>query len=338
MNIKYKKYLIIILLILLLLSGLFYFRAQIYYSHGNLKDNKSFEITKGEGNAEIVEELEKKEFISSKIYFHFYLRAHNLQSRIMPGVYNLSGNMTIPEIAHSITNPQDQFIKITFPEGFTARQMSERLSENGLDGKGFLEIVSAPGEFKKRYSYLTEENVENLEGYLFPDTYFFKRDTSAENIVGRLLDTFDEKLSSQMREDIAKENKSIGDTIIMASIIEKEVQTSEDMKIVGGIFWRRIENGLRLQSDAPLSYILGDTNDQHSGSDLDLDSPYNTYKYVGLPPSPISNPGVAAIFGAIYPTASNYNFFLTVTIDGKKKVIYSRNFQEHVANRQKYGI
>jgi UPF0755 protein len=338
MNIKYKKYLIVTLLVGALLSGFFYFRNQVYFSHGSLEGNKNFEIIKGEGNAEIGESLEKEKLISNKIYFYLYLKMHNLQSKVMPGMYSLSSGMTIPEIIHIITNPKDQFIKITFPEGFTARQMAQKLTANNLPGEDFLHIVSNPEKFKKRYSYLTGESVRTLEGYLFPDTYFFKQDVSAENIVGRLLDTFDEKLSVQMREDIAQENRSIEEIIIMASIIEKEVQTAEDMKIASGIFWGRLASGQRLQSDAPLSYILEDTNDQHSGSDLELDSPYNTYKYAGLPPSAISNPGLTAIFGAIYPTASNYNFFLTVTIDGEKKVIYSRTFQEHVANRQKYGI
>jgi len=124
----------------------------------------------------------------------------------------------------------------------------------------------------------------------------------------------------------------------MASIVEREVQSAEDMKIVSGIFWKRIEIGQRLQSDAPLSYILNDNNDQHSGKDLELDSPYNTYKYAGLPPGPISNPGISAMKAAIYPKDSAYNFFLTVSINGEKKVIFSKNFEEHVANRQKYGI
>ena len=142
----------------------------------------------------------------------------------------------------------------------------------------------------------------------------------------------------QLNPSILKKNKSIGEIMIMASIVEKEVQTLEDMKIASGIFWKRISNGQRLESDAPLSYILQDTNDQHSGRDLELDSPYNTYRFIGLPPTPISNPGLNAISAAIYPTASKYNFFLTVTIDGKKKVIYSATFEEHVANRHKYGI
>jgi UPF0755 protein len=141
-----------------------------------------------------------------------------------------------------------------------------------------------------------------------------------------------------MRKDILAQNKNIQEIIVMASIIEREVQTPEDMKLVSGVFWNRLKIGQRLQSDAPLSYILQDTNDQHSGKDLEFDSPYNTYRYAELPPGPIANPGVNAIDASIHPTMSDYNFFLTVNVDGIKKVIYSKNFEEHVKNRQKYGI
>jgi len=335
---KKNIFIIISVIFLLLFAGLFYFRQQVYYSQAKFDGTKTFEITKGEGNKEVAVKLKKANLISGEIYFYYYVKSQGLSNKIMPGVYEFSGGLTIPEIVHIITNGEEKFIRITFPEGFSAKLMSKRLSENNLDGKRFLEIVNAPKEFKKRYNYLTPENIKTLEGYLFPDTYFFKKDIKTEDIIGRLLDTFNEKLTEQMKADIAKQNKSVEEIIIMASIIEKEVQTAEDMKIVSGIFWKRITSGQRLESDAPLSYILQDNNDQHSGKDLELDSPYNTYRNTGLPPTPISNPGINAISVAIYPMESNYNFFLTADVDGGKKVIYSKTFEEHVANRKKYGL
>lgn len=338
MNLKYKKYLIIILLTALLFSGLFYFRNKVYYSTGNLNGQKSFEIVSGEGNAEVAEKLAKAGIISGKIYFYYYIKSQNLINRIMPGVYEFSVGVTIPEVAHIITNDEEQFVKITFPEGWTAQKMAARLTENGLLGEEFLKIVKDPGNFKKRYAYLSGEEIKTLEGYLFPDTYYFKKDISVENIVGRLLDNFDEKLSDEMRKNIANQEKTIAEIVIMASIAEREVQTAEDMKTVAGIFWKRIKIGQRLESDAPLSYILGDNEDSHGAKDLQFDSPYNTYRYAGLPPGPIGNPGLAALTAAIYPTESPYLFFLTATVDGTKKVIYSKTFAEHVVNKRKYGL
>ena len=324
--------------LILLIGGVFYFRAQVYYSHGNYSGQKMFEIQKGEGNAEIAARLQAEGLISGKYYLYYYIRSHHLINKIMPGEYQLSGSLTIPEIVTVITNPKEQFVKVTFPEGFTAAQMAARLTANGLPGDQFLQLVKNPGDFKKRYSYLTPASVVTLEGYLFPDTYFFKEDVSAENIVGRMLDTFDQKLNDSMRTDAAKDNRTINSIVIMASIIQKEVQDPSDMKIVSGIFWKRADIGGKLQSDATLSYILDDKVDSHNAAELATDSPYNTYMYPGLPPGPINSPGVDALTAAISPTATNYNYFLTATVDGEKKVVFSATYDEHVANKQKYGL
>jgi len=333
-----KIILIILFAALMLIGGVFYFRVQVYYSHENLSGNKMFEIQKGEGNAEIAARLESEGIISGKYYFYYYIRSHHLINKIMPGEYQLSGKMTIPEVVTVITSPQEQIVKITFPEGFTATQMAARLTANGLPGDDFLRIVKNPGDFKKRYSYLTPATVTTLEGYLFPDTYFFKKDVTAAQIVGRLLDTFDQKLSSQLRADAAKDGRSLNDIVTMASIIQKEVPDMADMKIVSGIFWKRADAGGKLQSDATLSYILDDKTDQHNAAELATDSPYNTYMYAGLPPGPINNPGLDALTAAIYPTATDYNYFLTATVNGEKKVVFSATYDEHVAAKQRYGL
>lgn len=333
-----RRIIIAILIILLAAGGLFYLRNQVYNAHGTSQGDVSFEIKKGEGSEEISERLYEAGLVSGKYYFFYYIRANDLQAKIMPGVYELSGRMTIPEIAHIITNQEEQFIKITFPEGWDARKMAQRLNENGLDGNGFLVIAQKPGEMKKRYSYLSSEKLVTLEGFLFPDTYYFKKDTEAKDIIGRLLDNFDEKLTDAMRQSISAHNRTINDVVIMASLAEREVQTPEDMKIVSGIFWKRLQNGQKLESDATLSYVLDDKEDQHSGDDLALDSPYNSYRYAGLPPTPIGNPGMNALRAAIEPQESTYNFFFTTIEDGVKKVIFSATFEEHVANRKKYGV
>lgn len=333
-----RKFLLFTAPLLILISGLFYFRSQVYYSRGNFKNEKIFEIKKGEGNESVASRLAEEGIISGKVYFYYFIRSSGLQSEIMPGEYALSGRMTIPEIAHIITAGEEQFIKITFPEGWDARKMAARLNENGLPGDKFLVIAQNPADMKKRYHYLTGEKIKTLEGYLFPDTYFFKKDTQAKDIVGRLLDTFDEKLDSQMRQSIGEQNRSIDEIIIMASLAEREVQTPEDMKIVAGIFWKRLATGQKLQSDATLSYFLNDKTDQHSSAELKIDSPYNSYLYAGLPPTSVGNPGLNAIRAAIYPGESSYNYFFTVVSDGIKKVVYSRTFEEHTANRNKYGL
>ena len=331
-----KKISLIIILILIVIGGLFYFKSEVYYSHGSYSGQKLFTISQGEGNADISGRLEAEGFVAGKYYFYYYLRTHGLLNQIMPGDYQLSGSLTIPEIAHIITNAQEKFVKVTFPEGFTAVQMAARLTASGLPGDQFLQIVDNPNELKSRYRYLS--NAKTLEGYLFPDTYFFKPDVSAQEIVEHLLDNFDSKLDSRMRMNIAKNNRSIADTVTMASIVQKEVQAPTDMQTVAGIFWKRLASSQKLQSDATLSYILKDKIDSHSGAALATDSPYNTYLYAGLPPGPIGNPGMSALDAAVYPTASGYDYFLTATVNGQKEVFFSATYDQQVANKAKYGL
>ena len=189
----------------------------------------------------------------------------------------------------------------------------------------------------KKYSFfsLLPKGV-SLEGYLFPDTYFFSQKLTSEDIVKKFLTNFDNRLSSSLREEIKKQGKKLEDIIIMASIIEREVKNEEDKKTVGGIFWNRIKNGQPLQSCATIAYILGENKKQYSFEDTRIDSPYNTYLNQGLPPGPISNPGLSSIEAAVYPNGNTYNYFLSDPETGK--TIFSRTIEDHNANKYKFGL
>jgi UPF0755 protein len=336
MNNKLKKIIIILAVIALSIGAVFYFRNQVYFSHGNAKDKVIFTIEKGDGNAEIAEKLKDSGLISGKIYFYYYVRTHNLLNKIMPESYELSGKMTIPEIAVTITQEKKSFIKITFPEGWTSKQMAQRLTANGLDGEGFLKLTKSSEQFRASYDFLKDQKIKNLDGYLFPDTYFFAKDASAENILKKMLDNFDQKLSVDLQQEITRQEKDINSMITLASIIEGEVRTDEDRKIVSGIFLNRIKVGQALQSCATLAYVLGEKKEQYSFADTRVASPYNTYLNKGLPPGPISNPGLSSIKAAIYPTDSQYNYFLSDPETGK--TIFSKTLEEHNANKIKYGL
>ncbi len=329
-----KKIITIIALVIALSGGFFYLRYQVYFSHGKNKNQEIFTINKGEGNAEVASRLQNDGLISNNWYFYIYLRTHNLTNKILPGKYQLSGNMTIPEIAIAITSTE-KFIIITFPEGWTGKKMSDRLTADGLDGNGFLQIVdSPPQDIKNRYGYLN--NANSLEGYLFPDTYYFSKDATAKDIVLRMIDNFNMKLNEQMRSDIAKDDKSIHDIITMASIVEMEVKTSEDRAIVSGILWNRLSNGQALQCDSTLAYILDTAKIKYSLQDVETASPYNTYLNKGLPPGPISNPGLGSIQASIHPTDSNYDYFLNDPKTGQ--TIYAKSYEQQQANKVRYGL
>jgi len=328
---------ILFIFLIFLTSGFFYFRNKVYYSRGENSEKVVFIVEKGEGAIEVAEKLAEAELISGKIYFYYYLKSSNLLDKILPGEYNLAQNLSIPEVAIILTQEEKSSIKITFPEGWNAKQMAERISANGLDGRGFLELVFSPTqEILAEAPIISESEVKNLEGFLFPDTYFFTKETDARGIIEKMLRNFDNRFSQELRMEVKKQDKSLIEIITMASLIEKEVRNPEDRKIVSGIFWNRIKVGQALQSCATLAYILGENKKQYSYADTQIVSPYNTYLNRGLPPGPISNPGIATIQAAIYPQDSNYNYFLSDPETGK--TIFSRTLEEHNFNKVKYGL
>ncbi len=285
-----KRIVIIFTAMAVLIGGFFYFRYQVYFSHGNSDETAVFTIEKGESNKMIGKGLENYGLISGKYYFYFYMWSRKLTGKILPDDYELSGRMTIPEIASIITSEQDKTKKITFPEGWSAKQMADRLNANGLPGDDFLKIVNSPGELKSGYNFLSDPKIKILEGYLFPDTYFFDKDIDAEGIIRKMLGIFNTKITSQMLADAEKNKKSLNEIIIMASIIENEVKTDEDRAIISGIYWNRIKIGQPLQSDITLAYILGEKKKQYSFADTRTPSPYNTYLNKGLRPGRLTIP------------------------------------------------
>jgi UPF0755 protein len=320
----------------LLLLAVFYFRYQVYYSHGNIRNEKTFEIRKGEGNTEIAQSLEQEGIISNKIYFYYYIRSEGLINKMLPGIYKFSGNMTIPEIAHTITSAQDLRIKITFPEGWDSKKMAARLNENNLPGDEFLKLIADVDRFRPKYDFLGDPKNTTLEGYLFPDTYYFPPDSDGEKIIKLMLNDFGIKVNSDIRGEIQKQGKTLKDILTMASILEMEVKSQADRETVSGLFWRRIELGKPLQSCATLAYILGVNKKQYSYEDTQVKSLYNTYLNAGLPPGPIGNPGLVSILAAANSKKSDYLYFLTDPKTGE--TLFAKTLEEHNVNKAKCGL
>lgn len=338
MNWINKKLKFFLAIVFVAIGFLFYFRHQVYFSHGFLKDNKIFEIQKGEGNAQIASNLQKEGIISNKIYFYYYLRTHSLANKLLPGNYQLSGNLTIPEVASVITEKKDEFWKITFPEGWTAKQMAERLTKNNLPGEDFLAVAqNPPVELLAKFYFLSDlPRGKNLEGYLFPDTYFFSAAATGSGIVQKMLNNFGEKVSPVLIQEAKEKNRSLFEIVTMASILEGEVRSESDRQIVSGLFWDRIKNEQALQSCATVAFVLGEKKAQYSFEDTRVISPYNTYLNKGLIPGPISNPGMISISTALRPAQTDYNYFLSDPETGQ--TIFSKTLDEHNSNKIKYGL
>ena len=334
-----RLYIAIGLFFVLVLAEIYIFNREAVFSHGTGTVAQKIEVVEGEGVQEIGQVLENAQLVKSKYYFDYYVWKTGSRAKIKAGKYEIKGTMTVPEIVQvlSLGEIVPNQTKVTFPEGTSAQGMADILKQKGFDGDAFLADAKSGSEIAANYSFLKDAPQKaNLEGFLFPDTYIFFKDAKPEEIANRMLENFDEKLTSKMRDDIQSQGRNVFDVVTMASILEKEVRTPDDMKIASGIFWDRIGVGMPLQSCATIAYVLGTEKKQYSIADTQTPSPYNTYINKGLPPGPIDNPGMNSILAAIYPTKTDYAYFLTDPATGK--TIFSKTLAEHAANKAKYGL
>lgn len=317
-------------------SGFFLAWWQIYTPlNGDESQYRDFTVEKGQGVNEIARKLQEEKIIKSSFWFEVNIWRKKQGLRLQAGKYSLSASLNIDEIGQVITGGKiiPDEITITLPEGFTLRQMRQRLFESGITESMYLGEEQI-GRYQLQYKFLADIPAENdLEGFLFPDTYRLKPEIELGEISKRFLENFDKKLTPVLREEISRQGKTLYQILTMASIIQKEALNETEMATISGIFWNRIEAKMKLQSDATVNYATGKNIRQVTYSDLEDPSPYNTYKYEGLPPGPICNPGIAAIKAAIYPASTNYYYFFHPL---GSSAVYSRTGAEHEANRAKY--
>jgi UPF0755 protein len=191
-----------------------------------------------------------------------------------------------------------------------------------------------PDDLSEEFPFLAEKPAHvSLEGFLFPDTYRLYREAGPEDIVRTMLRNFDRKIDAELRAKIEASGRSFYEIVTMASIVEREVRTDESRRRVADIFWRRYDIGMALQADSTVNYVTGKSLAAVSFEDTKVDSRYNTYKYPGLPPGPIGNPGLAAIRATVDPLPNDAWYFLT---DAEGNVHYGRNLDEHNRNKARY--
>jgi len=317
----------VIVLVSCFLFLVFIAANELYLPHASYVGNKKIAIAQGFGSRKIGELLKDKGIIRSKWAFVIYLSLKGNASRLKPGVYTFI-NQSIPEITMDLVEGSNRERTITIPEGWTVQEIKNYLENEGFDTA---REFSIPVD---RFPYLEEiPRKFSFEGYLFPDTYRIFQDATWESIVLKMLENFDRKLTPELRAEIARQKKTFFEIVTMASMIEKEVISEEDRALVSGILWKRLKLGIGLQVDATIIYIRNQGNGKISTSDTKIDSPYNTYKYRGLPIGPISNPGLSAIKAAIYPKESPYLYYLS-TPDGR--TIFSKTLEEHNQAKAKY--
>ncbi len=332
MNIKFIYYFVLVLFLIPVIAiAIFFYCLKMPLANNTAQ---SFIVQPGDGVHQISQRLYQQNLIRSRFVFETYIWYKDLEKKFIAGSFVIPANKNNIDLVGILTSFQaDSQLTIRFIEGWTSSDMAAYLLDLNVitDEQDFLDVIKV-SQWQQQYDFLKDLDPDNtLEGYLFPDTYHFLPQVTPNQIVDKLLFNFSQKFSEELQQAVVSQNRSIYDVIKLASMLEKEVKTEKDMSLVADIFLRRLQQGMLLQADSTLNYATGGKNSSLSAAELAIDSPYNSYKYYGLPPTPISNPGLKAIRAAVYPEKNDFLFFLT-SPDGT--TYYAKTFTEHTINRQ----
>lgn len=287
--------------------------------------NKTITIKSGDNFYKALEKLEIKSSLSIKLFVKF--NAEKIK-KLDTGSFSFNGKYSVNSIVKTLQESSSSYVSVTIPEGFTVKQIKERLVKNSvISEEDFDKALSEVNDF---YYYTPNGN---FDGYFFPDTYQFYKGEDGKSVINKFLNRFLEKFPSEKYPD----KKYFYSRLIMASIIEKEAGNKSEMSLVASVFQNRLDNNMRLQSCATVAYLFNYEKDYIYYKDLEIDSPYNTYRYKGLPPGPISNPGEESIKASLTPSKTNYFYFV---LGNNGKHHFSKTYNEHMAvqNQEKRGV
>lgn len=300
-----------------------------------INDNKAitFTIKPNQSLSSIIDDLNKEGLLQSKAVFYGYVRFFKYNKTFVAGMVDLSKNMNMADIAKALSQGKSPEIKITFPEGLTITQMADTLDKNDfISREDFLDCIDT---CTFEYDFLQDGKVK--EGYLFPDTYFFSTNNlDANSIIIKMLENFIVKIDTLNIKngiEILGKYRTLDEIINMASMIERESFDNDERYIISGILWKRLDEGITLGVDATVRYIVNKPKEPLTIDDLNIKSKYNTRKYIGLPPTSISNPGIDAIDASVHPRKTDYYYYLHGD-DGH--IYFAHTLKEHNENIKNY--
>lgn len=295
------------------------------------REPKSLIIENGEGLSTIASKLKEHDLIRSKFFFKWLSIALGNIRSYKKGEYLFEGEYSAVELAKVLKEGRTVMVSVTFPEGF---RISEMISV--LNQKGFTNTTLGEGK-KKNILWLDKKikskNIDTLEGFLFPDTYKFSKDTSQSAIINKMVKTFFEKIPSEYELLAQKAGLSYYEAVILASIIEKETGVAAERKLISSVFHNRLRLNMKLQTDPTVIYGIKNFDGNLTRRQLRTKTPYNTYTNYGLPPTPIANPGLESLLAAVSPANSDYIYFVAKG-DGTHE--FSKNYRDHSRAVAKY--
>ncbi|MFL0268124.1 endolytic transglycosylase MltG [Candidatus Clostridium radicumherbarum] len=334
---KVFSVIIVILVVLGILGFIIYRDALKTIRHPFISTTSNVEVKVNSGDSlnTVIEGLASEKKIGNSFLIKWYIKNQKLSSNIKPGTYSFAANTSIEDFVKGLEEGRDNLntIKITIPEGYDIDQIAQLLEKDGLFKKE--DFINAVNSYKLP-SYIKQDDKKRyaLEGYLFPDTYIFGKNTKCSEVIKTMLNRFEEVVSEVNKNNNgAIKDENIENIITMASVIEKEAVTESDRPKVASVFYNRINKNMKLQSDATVIYALNVHKEVVYTNDLKVNSPYNTYLVQGLPIGPICSPGKSSIVAALNPEKSKNIYFIIIK-DGPH--FFSDNYNEFLKIKKQY--
>jgi UPF0755 protein len=297
----------------------------------------SLEVNQGDSAAAVVSKLESSGLVEDGTLLRNYLHYRGLDISIEAGGYVLTGDMTVREIAEALQRAEVRDRSLTVVEGWRREQIAQALDEADL-GIRYEDFLQASSIIPVDYPSIVDLPASSsLEGFLFPDTYSIDTDMTAEELVISMLENFNTRVTGELRLGFSDRGLSLYHAVILASIVEREAVVPAERELIASVFLNRLSMGMKLEADPTVQYAVGQ---QPNGgwwkaplslTDLEIDSPYNTYLYPGLPMGPICNPGLESLRAVAFPASTTYLYF-RAQCDGSGRHFFAETFEEHEMN------
>jgi len=331
---KFNIKTILISIVLIVISGLFVMYSKIINNPISVDKDINIEVKEGDTFYGILNSLNNDNLIKGIPFIKTYIMINGIEVDVKPGTYNIEKDITLKELIEKLNEDPMDYISFTVPEGYTIEDIAKKLDDENIITKE--EFINAVENFNLP-SYVKEDIKKkyNLEGYLFPDTYNLREEYTAEDIIRIMLDRFELALSTAIEETGVEINDDDVERIItIASMIEKEAVLDEERKIISSVIQNRIAIDMILQIDATVIYAMGEHVNTVLYEHLEVDSPYNTYMYYGLPVGPISNPGLKSIIAAIEPEDTDYLFYV---LKDDNSHYFTDNYDDFINKQNELG-
>jgi UPF0755 protein len=321
-----------VVIILLAAAGLAAYWFFFSFPHRPYGGEATIEVKKGGGISSVVKELERTGLTDSPRKMDFYLRyIRGVGSKLVAGEYQFGPGATPAQIAEKLLKGERIRRTFTIPEGYNLKEIAKLLGEKGLvSPDSFLKKCLSPDAASRQGLEGT-----TLEGYLFPDTYEYTRETKEDQIIAMMVKNFKRHFDATMTQKARESGMNVYQIITLASMIEKETGKEEERPLISGVFRNRLKAGMPLATDPSVIYGIPNFDGNLRKADLERDGPYNTYLRPGLPPTPIANPGLKSIQAALNPAPTDYLYFVSRN-DGSHQ--FSRTVEEHYAAVQRYQL